>query len=451
MASGGSGGESGWIRVFGDSGDRNYFTDVHVDSSDDIYAVGYAGYNYPSQTYFEGSVAKYDTDGNLQWQKLIEHDTSPDNNCILHSVAEAPANSNVIYVIGYTRQGYSSGNSIIDKALVRRLNKSDGSRYSNANTTYYFGTSADPGTIIYENGVFDSNSNICLVGRTDAGGGNTAFFAKKMDVNLNSLSGSFNSHIHGSSNDEGEDIVVDSSNNIYIVGQTGSGGSGSYDQFIAKYNNAGTLLWQRAIGYSSGDLCYAATLDSSGDILMAGTLRPGAFAASIVKINSSGTLQSTIAYRDTANSGASAFYDVAVDSSGNIYGVGTDGGSDALIMKFSSNGTLLWQNYFYAGGVTHFSGIKIDSNDQPIVCGYSNGIINGEYQALLLKLPSDGSGHGTYGYHTYASSSLSSMSLTPTVTTTSLTVAALSVSTASDSTIAEPKTSTYTEWADYEI
>ena len=173
---------------------------------------------------------------------------------------------------------------------------------------------------------------------------------------------------------------------------------------------------------------------------------------SIVKVNSSSTLQSTIAYRDTVNtSTVPAFYDIAIDSNGNIYAVGRDGGYDALIMKFSSSGTLLWQNHFYASAVTYFNGIKIDSNNQPIVTGFSRGIVNNQNQALLLKLPSDGSGHGTYGYHTYASSSLSSVSLTPTVTTSTLSEATSGTTTSSDATRSESKTSTYTEWADYDI
>jgi len=457
MASGGVGGETGWIRVFGDSGDSNSFTDVHIDSSGDIYAVGSAGYNYPSQTYYEGSVVKYNSDGDLQWQRLIEHDTSPDNNQILYCVTEPPNDSGKIAIIGYTRQGYSSGNTIRDRALIRRLYKSDGARYKSSVLTYFFGTSSAPGDVVYKNGVYDSNSNICLVGITDEGGGNTAFFIQKMDSNYNSLTGSFRKYIHGSANDEGEDIVVDSSNNIYIVGRTGSAGAGGYDQFIAKYNNTGTLQWQRCIGYGaspSNEQCNACTIDSSGDILVVGTLTPGATGASIIKVNSSGSLQSAIAYRDAVNtSTVPAFFDVAVDSNDNIYAVGKDGGNDALIMKFSSNGTLLWQNHFYASAVTYFNGIKIDGNNQPIVTGFSSGIVNNKNQALLLKLPSDGSGHGTYGYHTYASSSLNSLTLStlPTVTTSTLSEATSGTSTGSDATRSESKTSTYTEWADYDI
>lgn len=455
MASGGVGGETGWIRVFGDSGDVNSFTDVHIDSSGDIYAVGTAGYNYPSQNYSEGSVVKYNSDGDLQWQRLIEHDTSPSGGQVIYSITEPPNDSGKIALIGYTRQGYSTGNTVRDRALIRRLYKSDGARYKSSVITFLYGTAAAPGDVIYRNGVYDSNSNICLVGRTDEGGGNTGFFIQKMDSNYNSLTGSFRKYIHGTANDEGEGIVVDSSNNIYIVGRTGSAGVGGYDQFIAKYNNTGTLQWQRCIGHSyspSNESCWDCTIDSSGNILMVGHLTPSYSAASIVKVNSSGSLQSTIAYRDTVNTSTTPiFYDVAVDSNDNIYAVGKDGGNDGLIMKFSSNGTLLWQNYFYASATTAFTGIKIDGNNQPIVTGYSSGIVNNRNQALLMKLPSDGSGHGTYGYHVYASSSLSSVSLTPTVTTSTLSEATSGTTTSSDATISESKTSTYSEYADYEI
>ena len=224
-ASGAGGGESGWIRIFGDSGDSNTFNGLHVDSNDDIYAVGQAGYDFGVLNFYEGSIVKYDTDGTLQWQRLLEHDSSPDNSCYLNGVEEAPNNSNLIYVIGHTRQGYQSGYTVRDNGIIRRINKSNGTDFSHTNRTQYFGSSADPGDIRYENGAFDSNSNVCLVGETSAGSGNYAFFTKKLDSVLNSPAGTFNSHIHGTSNDEGTDVAVDSSNNIYIVGRTGSAGS----------------------------------------------------------------------------------------------------------------------------------------------------------------------------------------------------------------------------------
>lgn len=453
-AAGAGGAESGWIRIFGDSGDNNLFHGIHVDSSDDIFVVGQAGYDFGVQNYYDGVVVKYNSDGDLQWQKSIEHDSSPDNNTYIFDVIESSSSSNIIYIAGYTRQGYQNGYLIRDRAIVRRMYKSDGNRFSHTSNSGYWGTSASPGDLQYKGAAFDSNNNICLAGQTNAGSGNTAFFIKKMDSVLNQPTGSFNRHIHGTANDEGNDIAIDSSNNIYIVGSTGSGGSGSYDQFIAKYNNTGTLQWQRAIGYSSNDQCYACAIDSSNNIHMAGVLRPSYSVVSILKFNSSGSLQSTIAYRDSSTSYPS-LRGICFDSSGNMYVAGKNGNNQGLVMKFSSSGTLLWQNVLYAG-LSELTGIAVDSNDQPIVIGWFGGIVNNAQQAVVAKLPSDGSGLGTYSGGggssvIYNSSNLTSYSLTPTVTTTSLTEASLSVSTGSDSTISEPKTSTYSEYADYEI
>ena len=53
--------------------------------------------------------------------------------------------------------------------------------------------------------------------------------------------------IGGSSDDEAQDIAIDSNENIFVVGYTQSSGAGNRDAFITKFDNLGIALWKRQL------------------------------------------------------------------------------------------------------------------------------------------------------------------------------------------------------------
>jgi len=71
--------------------------------------------------------------------------------------------------------------------------------------------------------------------------------------------------------DSGNAIALDSSDNIYIAGQTESFGAGSFDIFLVKYDGSGVQQWNRTWGGSADDYCYAIALDSSKNIYLTGS------------------------------------------------------------------------------------------------------------------------------------------------------------------------------------
>ena len=77
------------------------------------------------------------------------------------------------------------------------------------------------------------------------------------------------------------------------------------------------------------------------------------------------------------NASGSAFKHLAVDSTGAIYSVGTtnlgSGSDDALLIKFDTSGSLVWQKALGQSGISDSgNSIVIDSSDNIFICG-TNG------------------------------------------------------------------------------
>ena len=159
-------------------------------------------------------------------------------------------------------------------------------------------------------------------------------------------------------------VATDSSGNVYVTGSTfrnfdGNTSAGNADLFVVKYNASGSKQWTRQLGSSSRDYANDVVTDSSGNVYVTGTTYGGLDGNTsagnadlfVVKYNSSGSKQWTkqlgTSSTDTANG-------VTTDSSGNVYVAGgTYGGldgntsagvNDLFIVKYNSSGTKQWTN-----------------------------------------------------------------------------------------------------------
>ena len=107
-----------------------------------------------------------------------------------------------------------------------------------------------------------------------------------------------------SSDDRGYGVTVDSSNNIYVTGYTNGGldgntNSGESDIFLVKYNSSGTKQWTKQLGTSSRDSGSGVTVDSSDNLYVTGetgggldvNTNSGSNDIFLVKYNSSGVKQ----------------------------------------------------------------------------------------------------------------------------------------------------------------
>jgi hypothetical protein len=244
----------------------------------------------------------------------------------------------------------------------------------------------------------------------------------------------YSTYLGGASGDTANAIVVDNSDNAYVVGTTcssnfpttlgalqtsykGDGGKCSAgpagDVFVAKINATGSALaYSTYLGGGSGDTGYALALDSSDNAYVVGStysknfpVTPGAYdtkckgcatalsQAFVSKLNSTGTALEYSTYLG-GSSGvepcAACATGIAIDSSGNAYVVGltsyTDfpilnafqsayatGAHDQFVTKLNSAGSKLVYSTFLGGaGDDGATAIAVDTLGNAYVRGNTN-------------------------------------------------------------------------------
>jgi uncharacterized repeat protein (TIGR01451 family) len=114
-----------------------------------------------------------------------------------------------------------------------------------------------------------------------SGGGQDAFIAKINRPSTGNVTLTYFSYLGGSGTESGAAMVVDSSQNIYIVGSTSSSNfptsnafqgatGGSNDAFITKLDINGKVLYSSYLGGSGDDAANAVTVDALGNAYLAG-------------------------------------------------------------------------------------------------------------------------------------------------------------------------------------
>ncbi len=210
-------------------------------------------------------------------------------------------------------------------------------------------------------------------------------------------------------------VTVDSSDNIYVTGKIGAGMDGNThggfdDSFLVKYNSSGTKQWTRQLGTNGYDNGFGVTVDSSDNIYVTGNTQggldgntnSGGYDIFLVKYNSSGTKQWT---KQLGTSSVDEGNGVTVDSSDNIYVTGrTEGGldgntssgdsSDIFLVKYDSSGTKQWTKQLGTNSYDHGHGVTVDSSDNIYVTGYTEAGLagnsnSGEQDVFLVKYNSN--------------------------------------------------------------
>lgn len=183
---------------------------------------------------------------------------------------------------------------------------------------------------------------------------------------------------------------VDSSGNVYVGGWYQPVSSPTIsDIFGLKVNSSGTLQWAYTFTTPQPDTGYVSTVDSSGNLFIAGPSGSNT-AGVLIKYDSTGTFQWA---KNFIGSWTNVFPNaVTTDSSGNIYvaGYSYTGSTnvyDAFTVKFNSSGAITWQRFL--GGVQFegFDGITVDASGNVYVSGLRAQVPN---TGMIAKYNSSG-------------------------------------------------------------
>jgi Beta-propeller repeat len=205
-----------------------------------------------------------------------------------------------------------------------------------------------------------------------------------IDPKINLVYATYAGGVH---DDEADDLVLDASGAAYVTGYTASQdfpvtgnalqqdrsniGTYTYDAFLMKFDASGTLIFSTFLGGSQTDKSNAVSLDSSGNVYIAGYTQSSDFPV-------------------TSNAYQKAF----------------GGSSDAFLSKLSNDGSqLLYSTYLGGSGDESISRMRVNTDGSLWVVGgaSANGLpasstafqpkANGTDNAFVAKLQFDGNGN----------------------------------------------------------
>jgi hypothetical protein len=379
-----SSGTAQWARTVSAGSEYSVFYGVAVDSSGNVYAAGYQGGStantYGPSVSATGTgvenviIVKYDSSGTAQWARTVSagsgyshfYSVAVDSDGNVYAAGYQSGSDAYTYDAGLSVTGTSSDMNVI---LVK---------YSSSGTAQWARTvSAGSGSSRFNGVAVDSVGNVYAAGyqhnifaytygpdvsATGTFAGENIILVKYAPDGIAQWArtvstGLGNSYLDG--------VAVDGVGNVYAAGYQHNNGAYTYgpgvsatgssednNPVLVKYNSSGTAQWARTIiGGSGYSRFIGVSVDSSGNVFAAGhqvgsgpfTYGPGVGATGtyagenviLVKYEPDGIAQ--WARTVSAGSSSSIFSDVSVDSTGNVYTVGTQLGTE---------------NYTYGDGVS---------------------------------------------------------------------------------------------------
>jgi hypothetical protein len=284
-------------------------------------------------------VAKYNSNGKLQWTKQLG------SSVLDESLGVATDSTGNIYIAGYTNGDLGGTNKGGSDAWVAKYNSSGilqwktQSEISTTQLDQTNGIATDSTGDVYVTGfsggdIFNPNADQAWIAKYNSRG--------KLQ---------WKKQVGTSKQDQSNGIATDSTGNVYISGFTtgslGGTNKGSYDAWVAKYNSNGKPQWTKQLGTAGEDLSNSVTTDSAGNVYLAGATNgslertnKGSYDVWVAKYSNSGTLQWK---KQLGTSDFDSSNSVATDSTSNVYLAGlTDGslggankgGGDAWVTKY---------------------------------------------------------------------------------------------------------------------
>nr|MDD3720776.1 SBBP repeat-containing protein [Candidatus Gracilibacteria bacterium] len=282
---------------------------------------------------------------------------------------------------------------------------------------------------IYVTGRFNSTADIFGSSLTSAGNGD--IYIAKLDNNCNSI---WVKQAGTTNDDGGNGIALDGSGNVYAAGYfygtinmfgTNLTSAGGTDIYLVKLDNGGNPLLAVRTGGTGYEFTNGVKLDTSGNIYIIGYYN-GTTNLFGTNLGSAGNYDSFVAKLDSGGNGIWAKREggslnddisgIEIDTSGNIYVVGTfwgaqayvfgttlyNGGSnDIYVAKLDSGGNGIWAKNIGGTSTNAGNGMTLDTAGNIYVTGYFNGTANvfgtslttaGSNDIFVSKLDNGGNG-----------------------------------------------------------
>lgn len=343
---------------------------------------------------------KYDSNGKMKWQKAI----SANDSTVLNSI-DVDSNGN-IYAAGYSKAtdlgSPSYGNY---DAVMFKFNSSGDMQWNQSfggsMTDGFYGVSVTP------------DGGIAAVGMSGSSDGSAATMGisngsqAAVLVKFTSNGSVSYAKAVGATGDSFTDVDVDSNGNIYAVGNFAGNAAGdiisSYgkaDAVACKFDSNGNLQWIKQYGGSqvenfsgivaTGDGCVMVGRSRSNDGTLASLGNQGEYDAIIVKYSANGELVFHNTFRGPYTDNFTSIKQTTGGKlvvSGSSYSgtrdlktVGNKGGSDGIIVTYDANGQLASVQGYGGTRDDKFDCVCILSNGEIVACGNtlsSNGDLAG--------------------------------------------------------------------------
>ena len=244
-----SSGTEQWQRGLGGSGIEQFFGHSTTDSSGNTYGGGYT--TSAGQGSFAQYLVKWNSSGTVQWQRTLSMSGQHTGRDV------ALDSSGNVYMCGESDLG-TLNNTNLTLAKWTSNGTHQWTRYLRGSS---YGEVGDAVAV-------DSSDNIYVCGSTSSqGAGSNDLLLVKYN---SSGSVQWRHTLGGSGSDEGKGVAVDSSDNVYVCGTTRSTSNGTRYIMIAKIDPSGNLQWQNTLGGTSQDYGEHIKVDSSDNIYVVG-------------------------------------------------------------------------------------------------------------------------------------------------------------------------------------
>lgn len=396
-----------WVKCIGLPGDEISYSIKNTSDGGFIIAGSSGGYNY-----YDYLIIKTDSLGNVLWQTIFG---GPGEN-IMYDIQQTPDGG---YIALGTSKKNSYGEGINKGVVVLKLNSTGVIIWE----TFFSGSLQNAN---YANGgelvqTQDGGYAIVAIGALVSGNDSDFLLTKLNSAGVITWQEDFG----GSNYDIPTSLKQTADGGYIMAGYTIShngdvvGGvhiGGLDDYWIVKVNSIGSIEWQKTIGSNGVDRANSIEQTSDGGYIVVGNANSnsgdvsGVYGNSdfwIAKLSSTGTIQWQKAYG--GDGGDYAFKIVKTADLGYIiagytasnnsgYATGSQGGSDAWVVKINALGNFQWQKRV-GGTASDFSYSITQSNDGGFVMvgstrstNFINGnavVNNGNADVLLLKFTPD--------------------------------------------------------------